>query len=164
LLRDAGLPDPVFWIRDVKHAIAYLRGDPPYVDRNRFPFPEVILLDLGMPEVDGYHFLKWLRTQPEVAKIFVVVLTAEMDLKRIQLAYQLGANSYLAKSAGVDEFRNFVAFLKSMSRIVNLAPCAGAPTTLPAITPVELTSLDLTDIPEPMARQRTAEGGRRTEP
>jgi CheY-like chemotaxis protein len=135
MLRDAGLEEPIYWIGDSRVAINYLSGEGVYEDRKQYPLPEIILLDLGMPGVDGYQFLRWLRCRPEVAKIFVVVLTAEIDPKRIQLAYQLGANSYLAKGTGSEEYRNFVRFLKSMSRVVNLLPRSDVPTTLPSITP-----------------------------
>lgn len=136
MLRDAGFAEPVYWIADPRVGIAYLTGEGEYADRRRFPLPEIILLDLSMPHIDGYQFLRWLRSQPEVAKTFVVVLTAELDPKRIQLAYQLGANSFLAKSTGLEEYQNFVRFLATLSRVVNVLPRRDTPTNLPLIAPM----------------------------
>ena len=54
--------------------------------------------------------------------LVVVVLTGEMDPKLIQLAYQLGASSFLAKQASVEEFKNFVEFFHKFSRVANNLP------------------------------------------
>jgi CheY-like chemotaxis protein len=70
-----------------------------------------------MPKVDGFQILKWIRSQPHLAPMVVVTLTGEMDPKRLALAYQLGANSYLAKDGSVAEYREFVRFFTSYAAI-----------------------------------------------
>jgi CheY-like chemotaxis protein len=132
MLRDAGLEEPIYSIHDSEEAIRYLSGESEYSNRQKFPFPDIILLDLGMPKIDGYQVLRWLRGQPELARTLVIVLTAEMDPKRIQLAYQLGATSFLAKNSSMEEFRNFVEFFRGFSRVANILP--RAVTALPETT------------------------------
>lgn len=120
--REAGFAEPIHWINNGERAIAYLSGDGPYADREAHPLPDIILLDLNMPNVDGYQFLHWIRRQPLLSKTFVVILTGEINPKRIQMAYQLGANSFLSKSAGPEEYRNFVEFLRGFALVSNLLP------------------------------------------
>jgi len=121
-LCQAGFEEPVFYLQDSEEALAYLQGEGPYGDRNKFPLPEILLLDLTMPKVDGYQLLRWIRSQPHLGPMFVVALTAEMDPKKIQIAYQLGATSFLSKNGTLSEFSNFVEFFRGFSRIVNAIP------------------------------------------
>lgn len=136
MLRNAGLTEPVLWLSSAERAVNYLLGKAAYADRESYPLPDLILLDLAMPGIDGYQFLQWLRQEPELSRTMVIVLTGEMDPKRIQLAYQLGANSFLAKSAGLDEFRNFVDFLGTLSRVAS-AFSPEAPVPSAGFRPVE---------------------------
>lgn len=122
MLREAGFAEPIFHINDPEEAVAYFQGDGKFADRAKFPIPDVVLLDLNMPQMDGYQFLKWFRGQPEFTRVMVVVLTGESNPKRIALAYQLGANSFLAKHANVEEFRNFVEYFRAFSRVANNLP------------------------------------------
>ena len=56
-------------VEDGDQAIAYLSGREPYVDRNRFPLPKLILLDLKMPRATGFEVLRWIKQHPELGKI-----------------------------------------------------------------------------------------------
>src|ERR1043165_7389245 len=58
----ARLVNPLKVVRDGEEAIAYLSGEPPYDDRERFPLPILLLLDLKMPKVNGFQVLEWLNT------------------------------------------------------------------------------------------------------
>lgn len=122
MLKQAGLDDPILWLSDAESAMAYFNGEGKFADRRRYCLPEVVLLDLKMPKVDGYQFLRWLRAQGELTGVIIVVLTGEMDAKLIQLAYQLGATSFLSKGANVEEFRNFVEFFRRFSRVAHRMP------------------------------------------
>ncbi len=84
-------------VSDGEAAINYLEGKPPYEDRSRHPLPMLVLLDLQMPKISGIEVLAWLRVQPLLKYIPVVVLTSSDDDRDIQRAYDLGANSYLVK-------------------------------------------------------------------
>src|SRR5207248_11387786 len=83
----------------------YLKGDGKYGNRDEHPLPDLLLLDLKMPRMDGFQVLQWLRQQPGLSSLRVVVLTSSEDLRDVNTAYQLGANSFLVKPL---EFENFV--------------------------------------------------------
>ncbi len=84
-------------VSDGRIAMNYILGLPPYGDRNIFPTPRMILLDLKMPDVDGFQFLQWLRSQPGKERLSVVVLTGSVYSEDIRRAYSLGANSFIVK-------------------------------------------------------------------
>ena len=120
--RQAGLEEPIRHIADTDEVFAYLSGEGTYADRHMFPLPDVIFLDLKMPKVDGFHVIKWIRSQPHLARVFLVVLTNVQDTKLIQLAYQLGANSFLSKQASYEEVLNFAQFFRKFSSVSNRLP------------------------------------------
>ena len=88
---------------DGEAAIEYLAGSPPYDDRDRYPLPELVLLDLKLPRKNGFEVLQWLRAQPGLKRLPVVVLTSSDETQDINRAYDLGANSYLVKPVETDE-------------------------------------------------------------
>src|SRR5579871_1957400 len=65
----------VMTVRDGSQAIAYLNGQGKFADRQRYPLPDVVLLDLQMPVLDGFQVLEWFKTQPDLNKMLVVVLS-----------------------------------------------------------------------------------------
>lgn len=96
-LSKSGLKCPVFFVPDGQEAKNYLLGLPPYSDRQRFPFPEMLVLDLAMPKIGGMELLEWTREQPELSGLFVVVLTGLEQRSWMTRAYELGANLYMVK-------------------------------------------------------------------
>ena len=96
--RKANMPQPNV-VNDGEAAIAYLHGDGDYADRNLFPLPDLILLDLNMPKRNGFEVLEWLRAQPTAAlkHIPVVLLTTRQMPDEMKQAYDLGARLYLVK-------------------------------------------------------------------
>jgi CheY-like chemotaxis protein len=78
-------------------AIEYLSGKGPYREREKFPLPNLILLDLGLPRLDGFHVLEWVRTEPTLRSMPVVILAATCSSPDIQRAYAFGANSFITK-------------------------------------------------------------------
>lgn len=109
----------VFRVSDGEEALAYLRHRPPYAD---CPRPDVVLLDLKLPRVDGHEVLQHLKDDPDLSLIPVVVLTtsaAEADRAR---AYQNHANSYLVKPVDFDKFNQMVQDLKLYWCIWNQPP------------------------------------------
>ena len=96
---------------DGEAAIAYLLGSDPYHDRRKHPLPDLLLLDLKMPGIDGFEVLTWIRQQPGLSSLRVVVLTASDHIRDVNQAYQLGANSFMVKPS---DFQNFVEFGKSI--------------------------------------------------
>lgn len=87
-------------VHDGDEAISYLSGTDAFADREKHPFPELVLLDLKMPRLSGFDVLTWLRGNDSFKDLPVIVLTSsnhEIDVRR---AYDLGANSYLVKPVG----------------------------------------------------------------
>jgi CheY-like chemotaxis protein len=84
-------------VGDGAEAIDYLRGVDDYADRERFPLPVLILMDLKMPRVDGFEFLAWLRREPGLKIIPVVVFSSSNLPQDVRRAYDLGANSFIVK-------------------------------------------------------------------
>ena len=105
-LRRARIEAPLHVVEDGEEAIAYLRGVGKFSNRAEFPLPDLFLLDLRMPKVDGFEVLEWLRQQPSLAPLRTIVLTASDDFFDVDRAYALGANSFLTKSMDLLDFGN----------------------------------------------------------
>jgi CheY-like chemotaxis protein len=84
---------------DGAQAIAYLSGEAMFSDRNTFPEPQIVLLDVKMPTKPGLEVLAWIRRQPRLAAIPVVMISSSMQESDVMRAYELGANAYLGKPA-----------------------------------------------------------------
>jgi CheY-like chemotaxis protein len=93
-----GVTEPVHCVGDGAEAIEYLRGDGKYADRNRFPIPNLLLLDLKMAKIHGFEFLLYVRKNPKLMVIPTIVFTSSEDMEDLKKAYLLGANSYLVKA------------------------------------------------------------------
>lgn len=124
--RKAGIGNPVRHLQDGDMAIAYLAGQPPYADRERNPYPTVILLDLKLPRRSGFEVLEWLRAQPGLRRLPVVVLTSSGQNEDVNRAYDLGANSYLVKPASTaalqEMVKNINAYWVETNRLADVYP------------------------------------------
>lgn len=100
----AHIPNPIHVVSNGEEAIAYLKGEGKYENRDEFPLPDIFLLDLKMPRVNGIEVLKWLRQQPTLAALRVLVLTSSDRIRDVNEAYQLGANSFLVKPMDFQDF------------------------------------------------------------
>ena len=103
--KQAGLVNPLFVVENGEEVVAYLTGEGKFANRNEYPLPTLLLLDLKMPRKDGFEVLEWIRKQPTLAGLRVVVLTTSDRILDVNRAYQLGANSFLTKPV---DFRDFV--------------------------------------------------------
>lgn len=94
-------------VSDGLHAMHYLEGLGEYSDRRTYPLPDVILLDLKMPRVDGFRFLDWLRAKgPREHRLIPVLVMSSSALPQdVERAYALGFNSYLVKPVDWHEFK-----------------------------------------------------------
>ena len=100
---------------------AYLGGEGPFANRETYPFPDILLLDLNMPRKNGFEVLAWLRSDPRFSRLMVHVLTASSRPADVQLAYELHANSYTVKPSRLDELVDFVSALHQWHRFLTLA-------------------------------------------
>jgi CheY-like chemotaxis protein len=92
-----GVINPIQQVRSGGDAIAYLNGDREFSDRNLYPFPGILLLDLRMPHGDGFEVLEWIRNKSLGKGLLIVILSKLGEMKNINRAYALGANSFLVK-------------------------------------------------------------------
>ena len=83
-------------VGDGAEVMAYLNGEGKYADRQVFPFPDLLLLDLKMPGTDGFEVLRWLQRQ-SFPELVVIVLSGSERREDITLALQLGAHYYQTK-------------------------------------------------------------------
>jgi CheY-like chemotaxis protein len=90
----AGIGHRIYCVPGGLEAIAYLNSDPPYQDRNRYPMPSLLLVDVKMPRMDGFELLRWIRERPEFEKLPVVMLTGSNEPREEDTAYKLGATSF----------------------------------------------------------------------
>jgi len=95
--KKAQLLNPLHFVDNGDAAVDYLAGRPPYDDRREHPLPALVLLDLKLPRRSGLEVLEWLRSQPGLRRLPVVVLTSSMESTDVRKAYDLGCNSYLVK-------------------------------------------------------------------
>jgi CheY-like chemotaxis protein len=85
-------------VRDGEQALAYLQREGAFADRQAHPFPQLVLLDISLPGMDGIAVLSWIREQPELNKLKVFVWTDSGDPAALDRAIKAGANRFVPKS------------------------------------------------------------------
>lgn len=120
--RKAGLNLALKNAEDFEKAIDYLSGKGAYADRSAHPLPRLILLDLKMPRATGFEVLRWIRGNPSLAQIPVIVLSGSELQDDVRRAYVGGANSYLVKPLGFDAL---VELVRNIYTVWLTAPQAG---------------------------------------
>jgi len=93
----AGLRDEVQLVSDGQEALDYLAGTGGFTDRERFPIPYLVMLDLKLPRRSGLEVLEWMQQVPHLAQLPVIVLTSSAEMRDIQRTRELGARHYLVK-------------------------------------------------------------------
>lgn len=110
-LEAVGCRHTVRIVRDGRELLDYLKGEGKYEDRQRYPFPSVLLLDIKMPRLSGLDVLRWLSKHPECSVMPTIVFSASEMEQDIKLAYELGASAYFVKPMA---FQNLKEILYSM--------------------------------------------------
>src|SRR5258708_1170932 len=98
-------------VADGEQAIDYLLGRQRFADRQAHPFPSLMLLDLKMPKLSGFDVLDFVRRQPGLRQLPIIIFSSSDEPKDIQRAYDAGANSYLCKPNSNDDLS---ALLKAL--------------------------------------------------
>src|SRR6266700_997931 len=127
----AGLRDCLRVVRDGEQAMNYLSGRGIYADREKFPLPFLVLLDLKMPGTDGFEVLQWARSEAELKRLLIVVLTSSHLQSDVDRAYELGANSYLVKPVEFDEMVNLIKRFEIYWTEINRTPSTPTAANMP---------------------------------
>lgn len=106
--RKCGTPFELQCAEDGEKAIAYLSGSGTYGNREEYPFPHLVLLDLRMPRLDGFEVLQWIRANPETQNLPVIVLAGSAFRADMRRAIELGANAYSTKPVKFNELELLV--------------------------------------------------------
>jgi len=120
-MKKAGVANPIQVAKDGQEAIDYLQGAGKFADRGKFPFPCLVLLDLKLPYVMGLDVLKWIREQPGMALV-VLLLTASGEEADIAAAYHLGANGFLVKPSEASKLQDIAKAIKDFWLTHNTLP------------------------------------------
>lgn len=121
-LGKANITTPLQVVGDGEVALCYLSGEPPYADRRLSPLPAIILLDLKLPRLSGLEVLQWLRQQPVLKRLPVVVLTTSREAIDLRRAYDLGINSYLIKPVGTEALIHMLHQIHNYWFVLNEPP------------------------------------------
>jgi CheY-like chemotaxis protein len=118
----AYLNNPLQVVRNGEECIDYLSGVGKFANRDEFPLPDLLLLDLKMPRVDGFEVLSWLKQQSTLSSLRVIVVTSSESIRDVNRAYQLGANSFLVKPSDFENYIEMGKFLSSFWLRMSKAP------------------------------------------
>ncbi len=109
-------------VRDGVEALDYLFGSGSYAGRDLFDLPQVVLLDLKLPKVDGLEVLRRIRSDPRTHMLPVVILTSSREEQDLIQAYSSGANSYVRKPVDFNQFVEAIGQLGLYWLVLNEAP------------------------------------------
>ena len=96
-LKAARVMNPLYVVEHGQEALDYLGGAGKFADRESYPLPAVVFLDLKLPFISGHDVLAWIRRQKQLESLVVVVLTSSNEASDLSRCYSLGANSYVVK-------------------------------------------------------------------
>jgi CheY-like chemotaxis protein len=95
-------------VEDGTEAVRYLCREGKYHDRRAHPFPNFIVSDVKMPQMDGFQFLRWVRSHAEACQVPVILFSAAGNEADAEQAYRLGANAYLVKPFSLEELTDLL--------------------------------------------------------
>jgi len=113
VLKKAKVPNELFVVQDGRAALDFLQHRGKYSGNNGAPRPEFILMEIDLPKLNGIELLKQLKSDKKLRSIPVTIFTHSDRDEDVVTSYQLGANSYLRKPLGFD---NFVSTVRSLYR------------------------------------------------
>ena len=120
--RSHHLGNTIAVVTDGEEALDYVFGRGKHGDRKANPVPDLILLDLKMPKMDGFEVLRQLKAAPGVKRIPVIILTSSKEEGDRAMSYDCGANSYLVKPVSFDGFMGVVKQIEDYWVMLNVGP------------------------------------------
>ena len=124
-LERAKIRNELYIVEDGEEALNYLCRKGGYEDPLTSPRPDLVLLDLNMPKLDGREVLKRIRKHPELKRIVVVVMTTSKQEEDIVRSYELGVNSYITKPMDFQQFATVVQHVSHYWFQIVVLPPAG---------------------------------------
>lgn len=110
-LKKNNVLNPLLHVKDGEEALAFIFGTGKYANRNLAIRPHLILLDLNMPKVNGMEVLQKIKSDERTKAIPVVILTSSKEEPDIETCYKLGANSFIVKPVGFENFTKAITEL-----------------------------------------------------
>jgi CheY-like chemotaxis protein len=104
--------NPLEIVADGQQALDYLAGRREFANRTEHPVPRLVLLDLKLPLVGGLEILKWMRSQPELQNLPVLVISTSGLRRDVDEAYRLGTNGFVVKPSKVADLRQLVRWIR----------------------------------------------------
>lgn len=120
--KEARLMNTIQVAKNGTEALDYLLGHGGFADRRQYPLPDIVLLDLKMPGVDGHDVLKKIKQTDKLRRIPVIILTSSRDEGDRAMSYDNGANSYLVKPVSFDDFLIVVRRVSDYWLTLNVEP------------------------------------------
>jgi CheY-like chemotaxis protein len=121
-LKKHNLANRLVWVKDGAEALDFLFAKGAYAGRAASVQPKVVLLDLRLPKVDGLEVIRKVRSDDQLKVLPIVVLTSSTEDHDVKESYKLGANSFVSKPVGFEEFAAAVAQLGLFWLLVNKPP------------------------------------------
>jgi CheY-like chemotaxis protein len=119
---EAKLLNAIYQASNGQEALDYLFGRGKYANRKEFPMPNLVLLDLKLPGIDGFQVLRQIKSTPLLKRLPVVILTSSKEEGDRALSYDIGANSYLVKPVSFEGFLGVVRQIEGYWLSLNVAP------------------------------------------
>jgi len=109
----AGEEVALHFVRNGQEALDYLKGTNAFADRNVYPVPTLLLLDLRLPKIDGFEVIRWVRQEAGLRDLKIVVLSASGDRGDIARAHGLGVNAYHVKPTDANAWAGMLEGLRT---------------------------------------------------
>ena len=123
--KEARLLNTIYVSPNGQDALDYLFGRGKYADRITYPIPNLVLLDLKLPGVDGFEVLRQVKSAPILRRLPVIILTSSKEEGDRALTYDIGANSYIVKPVSFNGFLDVIRQIEGYWISLNVAPPEG---------------------------------------
>jgi len=117
-LRENEMIHHVYSVMDGQAALDYLFHENKYADPEKSPMPDLVLLDINLPLVNGFDVLKKIKNSDNLKNIPVIILSSAESQSEVNKGYQLGANNYVTKPVDFELFKKKVKYLCQFLEII----------------------------------------------